>query len=72
MQDDKLTLSQAAKLVDLSASYLRTLCQKGELPAEQIIIGSRCIWRVERSDLLAWKAQRGNVKQGRKPKHLAG
>lgn len=70
-KSNKLTLAEASLVVGLSASRLRKFCLDGSLPAEEVPIGTRRIWRVDPDVLKSWKAKHDVevklVKRGRKP-----
>ncbi len=56
MDNEEVTLAEAARITEYSQSYLRTFCQSGLLPARQIKLGKKSsIWLVKRSDLDAWE-----------------
>jgi excisionase family DNA binding protein len=48
------SISQAAEIVNLSDSHIRRVIYKRELPAANVGSTARPLWRIMRSDLIAW------------------
>ena len=63
--DDLLTIGQAAKEADLSETYIRQLCQKGDLDAFKL----GHIWVIPRKSFVVWNSSRRPP--GRPPKSSA-
>jgi excisionase family DNA binding protein len=48
------SISQAAEMVNLSDSHIRRAIYKRDLPASNVGSTARPLWRIMRSDLIAW------------------
>jgi excisionase family DNA binding protein len=48
------SISQAARSISVSESFMRRVILKRELPASNVGSAARPLWRITQSDLIAW------------------